>query len=95
MAKMPPPSSGRSLPGLEPQRLLDPGLTLDVIKQAEASSMLHAIKQLRESDSNSAPYLLVLVCYTLAILYIITRDLEKVCYVYDNVTDLTVFITIG
>lgn len=76
-----PTSSGKcSLPGLEPERMLSPGLKLEVSKQAEAISTLHAIRELRELDTPSSPHLLVPVYYTLALLHTVTRELDKVGY---------------
>lgn len=75
-----PSSSGKcSLPGLEPERMLSPSLKLEVSKQAEAISTLHAIKELREMDTDPSPHLLVPVYYALGLLHTVTRELAKVC----------------
>ena len=74
-----PSSSGKcSLPGLEPERMLNPSLKLEVSKQAEAISTLHAIRELREMDSPPNPQLLVPVYYTLALLHTVIKQLVKV-----------------
>lgn len=70
-------SGKHSLPGLEPERMLSPALKLEISRQAEALSTIHAIKELRES-SLPPPHLLVSVYYTLALLYTVIRQLEKV-----------------
>ena len=54
-------------------------LSLEVSKQAEAISTLHAIRELREIESSPAPpHLMVPMYYTLALLHTVTRDLDKV-----------------
>ena len=79
LSKLPPPTSGGlcSLPGLDPERILRPNQTLDVSKQAEASSTLHKIRKLRE-QTNSPPHLMVAIYYTLGLLHTVTRELDKV-----------------
>ena len=80
LAKLTSPSnSGRcSLPGLEPERMLSPTLQLQVSKQAEAVSTLHAIRELREMETLPQPHLMVPVYYALALLHTVTKELSKV-----------------
>lgn len=56
--------------------MLSPSLKLEVSKQAEAVSTLHAVRELRELDST--PHLMVPVYYTLALLHTVIRDFDKV-----------------
>lgn len=77
--KLSSPSGKCSLPGLEPERMLSPSLRLEVSKQAEAVSTLHAVRELRELDGTpSPPHLMVPIYYTLALLHTVTRDFDKV-----------------
>ena len=78
LAKLSSPSGQCSLPGLEPERMLSPGLKLEVSRQAEAVSTLHAIRELRELDVSFPPQHMVSVYYTLALLYTVLRDFSKV-----------------
>lgn len=81
LAKLTSPSnSGRcSLPGLEPERMLSPTLQLEVSKQAEAVSTLHAIRELREMETApQATHRMVPVYYALALLHTVTKELSKV-----------------
>ena len=81
LAKLTSPSnSGRcSLPGLEPERMLSPTLQLEVGKQAEAVSTLHAIRELREMESApQTTHHMVPIYYALALLHTVTKELSKV-----------------
>ena len=80
LEKLSSPSGQCSLPGLEPERILSPSLKLEVSKQAEAVSTLHAIRELRELEESirSSPRLMVPVYYTLALLHTVIRDFDKV-----------------
>jgi len=74
-----PSSAGKcSLPGLEPERMLSLSPGLSGSRQAEAVSVLHAIRKLRELDTPPSPRLLFPVYYTLALLHTIIRELQTV-----------------
>jgi hypothetical protein len=80
LEKLASPSRKCSLPGLEPERMLSPSLKLEVSKQAEAVSTLHAIRELRELDSShlSSPQLMAPLYYTLSLLHTLIRNFDKV-----------------